>query len=138
MPNRLGFPALVNASRGNHNMPDDPARVIALLNKGANVNITDHKGKTALHRAAQAGFVKISEVLINHGANIEAKDADGETPLFDAVKSAREDTVRLLVQHGASATTANKRGRSVMDYATDAKRPAIRAMASVLTSGASK
>ncbi len=94
--------------------------------------MTDHKGKTALHRAAQAGFRRIGEVLIKHGANIEAKDDDGETPLFDAVKSAREDTVKLLLKHGASATTANKRGRSVMDFATAAKRPAIRAMTSVL------
>ena len=132
MPNWIGFPALVDESRGNHNMPDDPARVVALLEKGANVNITDHKGKTALHRAAQAGFTKIGKVLIKAGADIEAKDSNGETPLFDAIRAAREETVRLLLKHGASVRAANHRGRTAFDIATAAKRPAIKAMAEIM------
>lgn len=128
----IGKGAEVNACRGNHNMPDDPSRVIALLDKEANVNVTDHKGKTALHRAAQAGFVKISKVLIEHGADIEAQDAGGETPLFDALKAGRADTVRLLVDHGASTTVKNRRGRAALDIAKTAKRTEIRRLATLL------
>lgn len=135
MPNWIGFPALVDESRGNHNMPDDPIRVIALLDKGANVNVTDHKRKTALHRAAQAGFQKITKVLIARGAKLDAQDENGETPLFDAVRSAREATARLLLQHGASTTITNNQCRNVMDIATSAKKPTIRSMARILRDG---
>ena len=134
MPNWIGFPALVDECRGNHNMPDDPQRVIAVLDKGANINITDHKGKTALHRAAQAGFQEITQVLIERGAKLDAQDDDGETPLFDAVKAGRAVTVRLLLEHGASRTAENRRGKTALDIATATRRPAIRAMASLFSS----
>lgn len=134
MPDWMGFPALVDASRGNNNMPDDPDRVLGLLKKGADVNITDHKGKTPLHRASQAGFVKIPQVLLEHGADVNAVDAAGETPLFDAVKAGREDTVRLLLEKGALTRQANRKGRTALDYSTSAKRPAIRRLTPLLQS----
>ncbi|MEM7363098.1 MAG: ankyrin repeat domain-containing protein [Pseudomonadota bacterium] len=103
MPDAWGFPTLVDACRGNHNMPDDPERVALCLAAGANVNAVDHKGKTGLHRAAQAGHVRIMNLLITNGATIDQQDHKGETPLFEAIKVGRLDAVQLLVDAGATA-----------------------------------
>lgn len=79
------WPELVDACRGNHNGPDDIERVVPLLELRGNIDVRDYKGKTALHRACQAGFVEITQLLIAQGANLESKSDEGETPIFDAV-----------------------------------------------------
>lgn len=116
------FPPLIDACRGNHNAPDDPARVQSILDMGASVHVTDDKGKTALHRAAQAGFRKIGTLLLQAGANVEAKDAQGETPLFDAVRHGRIVTTRLLLKHGAKPDVENNIGRTLLQIAKRSKK----------------
>ncbi len=103
------WPEIVDAARGNHNAPDDPARVARLIRRGQDVNVRDYKGKTALHRASQAGFAKITELLLDHGADIEARSHDGETPLFDAAFHGRTRHLELLVARGANVEARNLR-----------------------------
>ena len=107
-PNPWGFPPLVDESRGNHNATDDPSRIKPLLDQGANVNAVDHKGCTALHRAAQAGFVRITQLLIDHGANVEAKNNQEATPLFEAASRGRFKAVELLLKNKASVRAENR------------------------------
>ena len=116
------YPPLVDACRGNHNMPDDPARVQRFLDLGADVQARDYKGKTALHRAAQAGFLKIGKLLIKAGADLEARDSQGETPLFDAVRHGRLVTTKLLVNHGAKPKITNDRGKSLLEMAERSRK----------------
>lgn len=111
-PDWMGFPPLVDACRGNHNAPDDPERVVELLDRGANVNVIDHKQKTPLHRAGQAGFLKITKLLIKHGANLESVDESGGTPLFDAALHGRTATVELLIEAGADLKHLDARGET--------------------------
>ena len=111
-PDWMGFPLLVDACRGNHNAPDDPARVQALLRRGANVNITDHKAKTPLHRASQAGFVKITALLFDHGAELEIADNKGCTPIFDAAHYGRVETLKMLIERGANIHHTESRGET--------------------------
>lgn len=129
--NTHGFPPLVEACRGNHNAPDDPERVRAILELGARVDAVDYKGKTALHRAMQAGIVRIPELLREHGADLDARDKDGETPLFDCVRKARVEAVRWLLEHGANTEAENKRGQTARTLAKRSKQanaPNIRAL----------
>ena len=74
---RPGWPPLVVASRGDKG--EHPERLQALLELGADVNVRDYKGKTALHRAATAGFLGSMEVLLANGADINAADHQGAT-----------------------------------------------------------
>lgn len=71
-----------------------------LLSRGASVNRTSRKSKTALHIAAASGLAGIVRALLQaKDVHVEAKDNLGNTPLIDAALSANpnwEDVVELL------------------------------------------
>lgn len=113
-PDWMGFPPLVDACRGNHNATDDPKRVKRILDQGASVNVTDHKGKSPLHRASQAGFVAITQLLLTQGAELELVDANGGTPIFDAAHHGRTPTVELLINAGANIHHTESRGETIL------------------------
>jgi ankyrin repeat protein len=72
-----------------------------MVDKGANVNVTDSRGMTPLMRAAEWGKSGICEVLLSsEHIDIEAKDDRGETALMKATKRRRMDIVKLLKKHG--------------------------------------
>lgn len=79
----------------------DLARVQGLVAKGASVEATGPKNRTALLWAAANGHTAIVEVLHNAGADIDAKDSNGQTPLMFAVKGSHLDTIEYLLKNGA-------------------------------------
>ena len=93
-------------------------RVRTLIEAGADVNVRNHKGQSALHCAAKAGFVDIVALLLRHGAEVDAQDRQGETPLAAALRSTVKDkpklldAVRLSVNAGAESDLADHKGRS--------------------------
>ena len=131
---RPGWPPLVVASRGDKG--EHPEKIQALLELGADVNVRDYKGKTALHRAATAGFLGSMEVLLANGADIEAADKKGETPLFDAVRAGRVEAVVLLLERGADAGAENKRGVSVVSLAKRMRKQGAAEIVRMLTDDA--
>ena len=56
-----------------------------LLQKGAEVDPIDSRGKTPLHLAAELGHAETARLLLLAGADVEAKDENGETPLRRAI-----------------------------------------------------
>ena len=113
---RPGWPPLVVASRGDKG--EHPEKIQALLELGADVNVRDYKGKTALHRAATAGFLASMEVLLANGADIRRRRRERrDTPLFDAVGAGRVEAVSLLLERGADAGAENERGATVVSLA---------------------
>ncbi|HSI84570.1 MAG: ankyrin repeat domain-containing protein [Candidatus Methylacidiphilales bacterium] len=82
----LGTPLL--HSRIHWNLPD---MALWLLKHGANPNLTDAKGNTALHEAASRGInPKVVEALLEHGADPKARNAAGETPKDIAKRKGRK------------------------------------------------
>ena len=99
-----GAPPLVVASLGEQHARNavtltvDPGRVNReperraleavkiVLELGADVNVADKWGNTALHIAAQKRFESVIRFLMEKGARIDAKNELGETPLALAVR----------------------------------------------------
>ena len=127
---RPGWPPLVVASRGDKG--EHPDKIQALLELGAGVNVRDYKAKTALHRAATAGFLASMEVLLVNGADIEAADEKGETPLFDAVHAGRAEAIALLLERGADPTAQNHRVISIVTAAKGMRKKGATEIAEML------
>ncbi|MEO7539207.1 MAG: ankyrin repeat domain-containing protein, partial [Pyrinomonadaceae bacterium] len=72
--------------------------VKALINAGAEINVKNGEGRSALMSAANSDNVESVRILLLAGARVDLKDSDGET----AVTLASDDDVkRLLMEYGA-------------------------------------
>jgi ankyrin repeat protein len=67
-----------------------------LLGHKANVNATDRRGATPLHRAAGADDINLVRLLLSHKANPDARDSKGRTPLAVAVAQENKRVADLL------------------------------------------
>ena len=77
-----------------------------LLDKGADVNLADHKGRTPLIYVAQKGQLELMQALLRRGATINHQDKMGWTALSQSLVSAstEQDQFRILnlcVENGA-------------------------------------
>ena len=101
----------------------NPEEVRRLLRLGADADHRDAQGKTALHRAAKAGFAHTMGILLEHGASVNIEDGRGETPLFDAIRSTiknadrKADAIRALLEAEADLLHANRRGETAREVA---------------------
>ena len=82
--------------------------VVLLLEKGANVNLSDPEGITALHIAAKLGHLEVVRLLLDQGAEINKQKLNGATALYVAAQDARTaQVVSLLVERGADVNTVS-------------------------------
>lgn len=81
--------------------PGDPALIKTLLEKGADVNLKNRSGVTAIMAAALLGKLEVVQLLIDAGADVNAKTGDGTTALSIAVEENHADIIQLLKKAGA-------------------------------------
>jgi uncharacterized protein len=72
-----------------------------LIEKGANVNLSDKDGWTALMGATVQGHLGSVKLLLSHGAEVNAKNDNNETALMMAVKKSNQEIRDTLLVHGA-------------------------------------
>ena len=89
----------------------------ALIDAGADINITTGQGGTPLHIAAAQGHANITSVLITAGAGINTKDRYGKTPLHWAACNCRPEVCAFLIARGADINAINNYGRSSFEVA---------------------
>ena len=53
----------------------------SILDLGADVNVADLRGNTALHDAVRRGFASVVELLVAHGADVNVTNEREQTPL---------------------------------------------------------
>ena len=125
-PGDMGWPMLVYVCRGDNG--EHPDEVLKLLALGADIDVRNYKGKTALHYAAKAGFLRVINLLIEKGATIDALDNNGETALFEAIRSTIKDgekqraAIEALLAKGADPNLKNRKGLTPLQVAQQMRR----------------
>lgn len=70
--------------------------VAMLLEKGSDINATQHGGWTPLHAAVQNNDIEMAKVLLTHGANTSIRADNGQLPLDLAMTNGSQPIVDLL------------------------------------------
>ncbi|KAJ5248232.1 hypothetical protein N7489_002440 [Penicillium chrysogenum] len=100
---------LIAAVYGGHLMT-----TASLLEYGANANITDQHGMTALWWAMASRHLDIVELLLSSGAGTEPVGSDGLTPLLWAATEERLAALELLIKYGADINAQDTYGKTAL------------------------
>lgn len=103
-------------------------RVVAILvQRGADVHAASKNGFTALHRAAEHGFVQAVRTLVAAGALVDVEVSpvkgkspmtfQGWTPLHLAARHGHLEVVQTLLGAGAGAALPTPQGETALDVA---------------------
>ena len=92
----------------------DKASIRALLQTGADVNLAQVDGTTALHWAAYNDDAETAALLVKAGANVNAKNRYGVPPLAEACTNGNAAIVKLLLEAGADPNATMKGGETVL------------------------
>ena len=104
----LGGPLLA-AARDDH-----AAAVVALVDRGADVNWQEPDGSTALAWAALRGNADVASALLRAGADPDLDNALGIGPLALAIENGAPDVARLLLRQGANPNAARESGETLL------------------------
>lgn len=88
--------------------------VCALLDAGADVDVRDEHGWTALNTTSS---FDVTEVLIKYGARVDLESPEGWTPLHHAAVEGDTGRVELLVKSGSNVETKKDDGWTALHLA---------------------
>lgn len=85
-----------------------------LIERGANVNVTDEYGATPL---MQVESLDLMRLLIERGANVNAADKEGQTALHRVVfEPGKFELAELLIAQGANVNARDNDGYTPLDH----------------------
>jgi ankyrin repeat protein len=78
-----------------------------MLDLGADPNLQDIEGESALHKAVRCkgNAARVVETLVSRGADIDLKDIEQKTALSIAERESKDDIARFLRRNGATRGT---------------------------------
>ncbi|CAB0031406.1 unnamed protein product [Trichogramma brassicae] len=100
----------------------DESAARLLLRRGANPNLANNKGLTALHIICKTRFNDLAIMLFQISDEkdrhllVDAQDNEGNTPLYLALYHDDKVMTRLLLRRGANPTVANEEGQIPLHY----------------------
>ncbi len=107
----------------------DVAIVRTLLGQGADVNVRQRDGTTALHWAAYRDALELTDVLLRAGASVNAINDLGVTPLWMAAVGSNAEILERLLKSGADPNLApSTGGTSLMRAARTGSQSAVRVL----------
>lgn len=89
------------------------------LEYGADPNIVESNGNTALHFAAQEGRTFDIPILLEHGADVNQQNRIGNTALHQTARWNQTEAVSILLEYGASLDLKNNKDQTPLDVATN-------------------
>ena len=99
-------------------MRGDVATVRSLIQSGADVNLPEGDGMTALHWAADRGDADLAALLLKAGASVSAETRIGlHTPLHVAAKNGNAAIVRALIDARAPVNALTSTGAAPLHFA---------------------
>ena len=100
----------------NKNEDDDCELAKIIINNGADLDIKDRNGNTALHYCVYYKNYKLMELLIKEGADLNIQDNNGNTPLQLSVMRGYTNFSNLLINNGADKNIKNFNGENFYNY----------------------
>ena len=97
-----------------------------LIKNGANVNLQNSNGESALHIVAgylymgfdgYEGRRNITRILLENGANPNIQDAEGNTPLHYAICKMHHELANTVLEYGGDYDMKNSRGMGALEFA---------------------
>lgn len=112
-----GRSALLHAAISGHK-----AIVVLLIKHGADIDQVDFLDYTPLMWAIRKGHIAVAEVLIEGGADVRYINGVGISPIILAAARGQKRLIPQLISRGANPHAIDqKRGKSALDYATNAE-----------------
>ena len=99
----------------------DADLVTLALGIGADPEMHDKLGRTALHSAITHGRIEAAEILIRAKANLKARDIDGQTPLHLATEVYFNNLamIEALCRAGADIRAKNDKNKTPVELAEE-------------------
>ncbi|XP_062577762.1 ankyrin-1-like [Saccostrea cucullata] len=88
-----------------------------LIEKGAKVNIINHRDQSALSFALHLENTEMVSYLLENGADPDVMSSDGTPPIVFASITGAYDITQKLVKHGANVTSKNVQGYTALHVA---------------------
>lgn len=93
-----------------------------LIQNGADLDVRNKYGQTAMHISTKYKLPKVVELLIQNRANPNLKQTEGYAPIHDAasypIGSKGEDILNILIEYGADINIQSNRGQTPLLIAT--------------------
>ena len=90
-----------------------------LLGHGANPNISDNNGWTALLASCHNANMKSIKELVNHDADVNKQGDNGLSPLMAVASYGDKCAITYLLEHGADPTMEDVKGFTALEYAAE-------------------
>ena len=87
-------------------------RLLAYVDAGVPVDLTDASGNTLLMLAAYHGHAEVVEGLASRGADVNRLNDRGQSPLAGAVFKGEDDVVTTLLARGADPDAGSPTARA--------------------------
>ena len=104
-----GEPLIIKAAQKGY-----PEMVKMLLEHGADIEVQDKDGLTALFSAAYEGHTSVVQLLLNNGADFTARNQYGMTALLWAAWNGYLDTLQVLLDHGEDVDVKDDDGETAL------------------------
>ena len=103
---------------GNDGKLKSAKEIEVLIQQGADVNIKNKDGNTALIIASEKGSLDLVNMLLENGADVQQKDGRGWTALMWASSCRNKEIVEMLISKGADINAKSQEGNTALMFAS--------------------